>query len=87
MRSKIHHIEHGANPSPRRDVEDIGVLSYLGKDLKRVGAMSMELHRDARSITLAPQTNDNLISHPEPQGRRCKLEVFKNDAFKLWILS
>ena len=54
MPSQIHHVDCGANPLRRRDVDDIGILAYQGKDSKWVGARSMKLRRNTRSITLGP---------------------------------
>ena len=61
MRRQIHHMERGAIPPRRRDVDDIGVPAYPGKDSRRAGAKS-------RSITLRPQPNHNLVSHLEDPG-------------------
>ena len=63
MRSQICHVEHGAYPPQRRDVDDIGVPAYPGKEPKQAGATSIELRSSARSITLGPHPNHNLVSH------------------------
>ena len=63
MRPQIHHMERGTIPSRWRDVNDIGDPGYPGKDSRRAGAMST-----ARSITLGPQPNHNLVSHLEDPG-------------------
>ena len=56
-------MERGAILPQGRDVDDIGDLASPGKDSRRAGATS-----SARSITLGPQPNHNLVSHLEDPG-------------------
>ena len=51
-----------------RNVNDIGVLAYLGKDAKRASATSVYLRSSARSIALGSQPHHNLVSHLEDSG-------------------